>query len=67
MHKDLKQCIERLVADGLVVSVTRRKRAGHYVLGLANGRRFFCASSPSDHRTALNMVCEIRRIVHAQA
>ena len=61
MKKDLHQIIKRLRHEGLIVAEDDRG-GKHRALLLCNGIRYACPRSPSDHRSLLNVECDIRRL-----
>jgi hypothetical protein len=62
MKKDLKQSVQRLRKEGLVLRV-EPTNAQHWKLHLSNGDTYIAAATSSDWRACMNLEAAVRRMV----
>jgi hypothetical protein len=62
MKKDLKQAVQRLRKEGLILRVEPTS-SQHWKLHLWNGDTYIAAATSSDWRACLNLEAAVRRTV----
>jgi hypothetical protein len=59
-RKEVAELLRRLEAAGSTIH--GRSKGGHWVVTLPNGRKARIPSTPSDHRSLLNVEFRLRRL-----